>query len=148
LTQAERHNIDVIVGDSDDQFEWLYGNHASHMEAHGYRGPSPALLRALRSHAPDEEKPRLVIARHDGQPVAGILLTVHGKSATYLVGWSGDAGRRLRAHNLLLWRAIEQLKSAGIHWLDLGGINTDAPGVASFKRGMGGELVILAGGYV
>jgi len=148
LTQAERHGIDVIAGADDSQFEWLYGNHARHMEAHGYRGPSPALLRALRAHAPDGQQPQLLIAQQGGQPVAALLLTVHGNSATYLIGWSGDAGRRLRAHNLLLWRAVEQLKAAGIHWLDLGGINTDAPGVASFKRGMGGELVTLAGGYV
>lgn len=148
LNQAEGHDIDVVSGASDEQFEWLYDNHARHMEAHGYRGPSPALLRALRAHAPEDQQPRLLIAQQNGEPVAGILLTVHGKSATYLVGWSGDAGRRVRAHNLLLWRAVEHLKSAGIHWLDLGGINTEAPGVASFKRGMGGELVNLAGGYV
>ena len=89
-----------------------------------------------------------MIAQRESEPVAAILLTVHGNSATYLVGWSGDAGRRVRAHNLLLWRAVEHLKSAGIRWLDLGGINADAPGVAHFKRGMGGELVTLAGGYV
>ena len=148
LTQAEGQNVEVISGADDRQFEWLYDNHARNMEAHGYRGPSPALLRALRDHAPRDQKPRLLIAQHEGQPVAAILLILHGASATYLVGWSGDAGRRLRAHNLLLWRAAEHLKSAGIHWLDLGGINADAPGVASFKRGMGGELVVLVGGYV
>jgi Acetyltransferase (GNAT) domain len=148
LTQAEGHEIDVIVGTDDAQFEWLYGNHASHMAAHGYRGPSPELLRALRTHAPDDQQPLLLIAQQNGQPIAGVLLTVHGKSATYLVGWSGDSGRRLRAHNLLLWRAVERLKQSGIPWLDLGGINTEAPGVADFKRGMGGELVNLVGGYV
>lgn len=148
LTQAEGHEIDVVTGTGDDQFEWLYENHASHMAAHGYRGPSPELLRALRTHAPDDQKPLLLIAHQNGAPAAGVLLTVHGRSATYLIGWSGDAGRRVRAHNLLLWRGVEQLKSAGIHWLDLGGINTEAPGVARFKRGMGGELVNLAGGYV
>ena len=148
LAQAERHDLDVSAAAGDDQFEWLYENHASHMAAHGYRGPSPELLRALRRHAPEGQKPQLLIAHQNGGPVAGVLLTVHGNSATYLIGWSGDAGRRLRAHNLLLWRAVEQLKAAGIRWFDLGGINADAPGVASFKRGMGGELVNLAGGYV
>lgn len=148
LTQAEGHGIDVAVGESDGQFEWLYKNHTSHMAQHGYRGPSLTLLRALRDHAPEGQKPLLLIAQQSGKPIAGVLLTVHGKSATYLIGWSGNAGRRVRAHNLLLWRAVEQLKGSGIHWFDLGGINTEAPGVASFKRGMGGELVNLVGGYV
>ena len=148
LNQSEDNGVEAVIGTDAGQFEWLYDNHARHMETHDYRGPSPALLRALRDHAPPDQQPRLLIAQHDGAPVAAILLTVHGNSATYLVGWSGDAGRRLRAHNLLLWRAVEQLKSAGIRWLDLGGINADAPGVASFKRGIGGEATTLVGGYV
>ncbi len=148
LTQAEKHGVEVIAATDDGQFEWLYENHASHMEAHNYRGPSPALLRALRQNTPAGQEPLLLIAHHAGAPVAGILLAVHGKSATYLVGWSGDAGRPVRAHNLLLWRAVEQLKSAGLRWLDLGGINAEAPGVASFKQGMGGETTTLVGGYV
>jgi hypothetical protein len=148
LNQAEGHKVDVVVADDDSQFEWLYDNHAQHMADHGYRGPSPALLRALRKHASADQQPQLLIAQHEGAPVAGVLMTVHGKSATYLVGWSGDGGRKLRAHNLLLWRAVTHLKAAGIHWLDLGGINREAPGVAAFKAGMGGESVTLVGGYV
>ena len=148
LTQAEGHEIETVVGDNDSQFEWLYDNHDRHMEAHGYRGPSPDLLRALRRNASADQPPLLLIAQHEGAPVAGILVILHGNSATYLVGWSGDAGRRVRAHNLLLWRAVEHLKSANIHWLDFGGINSEAPGVASFKRGMSGEETTLVGGYV
>ena len=48
----------------------------------------------------------------------------------------------------MLWRAVEHLKSADIQWLDLGGVNAEAPGVASFKAGMGGAPVTLVGGYV
>jgi hypothetical protein len=148
LSQAERSGVEVMFGADDGQFEWLYDRHASHMAEHGYRGPSPALLRALRTNAPEDQQPRLMIAQDNGAPIAAILVCLHGSSATYLVGWSGDAGRRLRAHDLLLWRAIEHLKSAGIRWLDLGGINAEAPGLAQFKRGLGGEAVTLVGGYV
>ena len=148
LSQAERAGVLVSVGVDEDQFEWLYDNHARHMAEHGYRGPSPALLRALRAHAPQEQTPRLLIAQENGAPIAGIFLCLHGNSATYLVGWAGEAGRRLRAHNLLLWRAVEHLKTAGIRWFDLGGINAEAPGVAHFKRGLGGDPVTLVGGFV
>ena len=148
LVQAEGNEIDVVVGESDSQFGWLYDRHAQHMAAHGYRGPSPNLLRALREHAPQEQQQLLLIANHDGAPIAGVLLAIHGDSATYLVGWSGDEGRRRRAHNLLLWRAVERLKAAGVPWLDLGGINADAPGLARFKQGLGGTSVTLVGGYV
>ncbi len=148
LSQAERAGVVVTRSDEAAQFDWLCDHHARHMAEHGYRGPSPDLLRALRAHAPAEQKPVLLIAQHDGAPLAAVFLCVHGNSATYLVGWAGDAGRRARAHNLLLWRAVEQLKAAGIRWFDLGGINAAAPGVAHFKRGLGGDPVTLVGGYV
>jgi len=40
------------------------------------------------------------------------------------------------------------LKAAGIRWLDLGGINVEAPGIDHFKRGLGGDIANLVGGYV
>ena len=75
LNQGEKNQIEIVAATGDEQFEWLYGNHASHMAEHGYRGPSPELLRALRTHAPENQQPLLLVARHDGEPIAGILLT-------------------------------------------------------------------------
>jgi len=64
------------------------------------------------------------------------------------VGWTGDAGRDLRATHRLLWQAVERLKADGVSWFDLGGISDAAPGVARFKSGLGGRETQLVGGYV
>lgn len=69
----------------------------------------------------------------------------HGASATYAVGWTDDAGRRTRAQNLLLWRAIPELKAHGTKWLDVGGINAAGCGVGRFKMGLGGAFFTLTG---
>ena len=90
-----------------------------------------------------------LLARVQGEPVDGILVLCHGVAATYLVSWTGEAGRRHRANYLLLWRAMSALRKRGGRWLDLGGVDTThAPGVARFKLGLGGEPFTLTGTYI
>ena len=81
--------------------------------------------------------------------VAGMIFLVHGSTATYQVGWGNEQGRQERAHHLLLWRAICELKEQGIRRLDLGGVNTQrSAGLARFKMGLGGEVRQFAGTYI
>jgi Acetyltransferase (GNAT) domain len=81
--------------------------------------------------------------------IAGQLFLLHGKSATYFVGWNGSVGRKVSAHNYLMWQALEMLKESGIRWLDLGGVNTEeGAGIARFKLGLGAPPFIYAGTYI
>ena len=85
-------------------------------------------------------------AMEGDEVVAAILVFLHGSSATYQVGWTTGAGRKLGAHHQLLWRAVVQLKERGVLDFDLGGINDDgAAGVKKFKQGLGGKEVRLVG---
>jgi lipid II:glycine glycyltransferase (peptidoglycan interpeptide bridge formation enzyme) len=78
-----------------------------------------------------------------------MLFLIHGEAATYQLGWTSDQGRDLHAHNRLLWAAIEELKTRGVRWLDLGGVNTQrSAGVARFKIKTGGRVVTFAGTYI
>jgi len=87
-------------------------------------------------------------AKSAGQTVAAMLFLRHGAVASYHIGWSNEEGRRLNAHNLLLWRGMAYLKSQGLRALDLGGLNTrDLAGISRFKIGAGGEVVTLAGTF-
>ena len=73
---------------------------------------------------------------------------MHGDAATYHVGWSSEEGRKLGAHSLLLWHAINVLRERGLRRLDLGGVDTErGAGIARFKIGTGGAVVTLAGTY-
>ncbi len=81
--------------------------------------------------------------------VAGMMFLIHGEAATYQVGWSGDVGREHNAHNLILWRAIEELRERGVRQLDLGGVNTTrSAGIARFKMGTGGQVLTCAGTFI
>lgn len=87
-------------------------------------------------------------AQHDAPAMAAMLFLRHGRLASYYIGWADEAGRKLNAHNRLLWQAMEALKQQGVTDLDLGGINThDLPGISRFKLGTGGRVLTLAGTY-
>lgn len=149
LNQAERAGLSVEIDrDGKTQLPWLLEQYQKDKAAKRYRGPSPKLVIRMRTGMHKDGDIMLLRAVKDGVPVAGILILGHGKAATYQIGWSDAAGRAARAHNLLLWRAMQELKRQGRDWFDLGGILPDeAPGVTAFKRGMGGEEVELVGAW-
>jgi lipid II:glycine glycyltransferase (peptidoglycan interpeptide bridge formation enzyme) len=81
--------------------------------------------------------------------IAAMMFLIHGEAATYQVGWTSDKGRDLHAHNLILWKGIEELRTRGIRMLDLGGVNTiRSAGIARFKMSTGGQVLSLAGTYI
>ncbi len=148
LVQGENADLTVIDDPDCTRLPWLIEQHTEHMELGGYLSASGALLEALHRHSNPTTRLHLLVAESAGEPVSGVLLARHGNTATFLVGWTGSKGRDLRATHLLLWQAVEKLKTSGIAWFDLGGINAKAPGVERFKRGLGGEETILVGGYL
>ncbi len=156
LSGAERGPLIVDVSTEGRELPWLALRCAADQKARRYRGPSAQLavrlrnvfhkqggVLLLRAILPPEEK------GDEPEVVAGILVLRHHKTATWLIGWSGAEGRRLHAHTLLLWHAVQRLQALGTRWFDLGGINPEhAPGVTSFKRGLGGEEVALVGSFL
>lgn len=150
LTGAEKAGLTVEAGDDAQSLDWLMTQYRALMADKGFGGAPPALIARLRDNA---FTPRdLTVLRAltpEGEAVSGILLARHGSAATYLVGWNGDAGRRLKAGNLLLWTAMLHLRDQGCRALDLGGIDEVlTPGIAAFKRGMKGEEYRLAGEFL
>lgn len=79
--------------------------------------------------------------RPDAPPVAFMLFLLHAPTASYHMGWSGDQGRAVNAHTLLLWRAADHLAARGFSRLDLGLIDpARTPGLARFKQGCGAKI--------
>lgn len=65
---------------------------------------------------------KLLLAFYENQPVAGLLLTVFGGTATYLHGGSSQKYKEVMAPFLLHWEAIKLAKSLGCTAYDFGGI--------------------------
>ena len=118
-----------------DPQHWLLAAEAAQQRARGYRALPPAF-------ALNWPETRLFTATWNGEAIAAMLFLLHAPGASYHIGWSGETGRRLSAHTLLLWTAMRWLAARGITRLDLGPVDRDrAPGLLRFKLGSGARVV-------
>ncbi len=148
LNKAERQRLSVEIDETGDWLDWIVMRYAADKKARDYPGPEPAFLATLAEAFAIHRTCLILTATRDGETVAAVLLLLHGRSATYQVGWSSPDGRKLGAPTLLLWRSVSLLRERGYRDFDLGGVNDrDAAGVKSFKAGLGGEEVRLVGQY-
>jgi lipid II:glycine glycyltransferase (peptidoglycan interpeptide bridge formation enzyme) len=93
-------------------------------------------FRRIQEQLPETQRMRIMICLQGEQPVAGLVCSVIGDSAIYLLGATNESGRNLKAAYLLHWTTIQSLKDKHIRYYDLGGINpTSNPGVYHFKCG-------------
>ncbi len=91
---------------------------------------------------------RLYFAYHGGQPIAGVIILEHGKTAYYLHGASDRTQRALMGPHLLHWTLIKQYKAAGFSWYDFWGVDAAKwPGVTRFKLGFGGRVIEYPGSF-
>jgi peptidoglycan pentaglycine glycine transferase (the first glycine) len=105
---------------------------------------------------------RLLMAEHEGDMLAGLLVFQHGRRAWYLYGASSDQKRNLMPAYAVQWEAIRWARSLGCLEYDLWGVpdfdlNTLEEnfqqlsghlwGVYRFKRGFGGDLCQSSGAF-
>lgn len=152
LVNAEDSPLRVVpVARQGSQLEWILERDRQQQQRRGYAALPAGFVTAWRDLGPREGAGADVVALRaeiGREPVAAMLFLCHGRRATYHVGWSDERGREHGAHNLLLWRAMRLLREKGIERLDMGGVNTQrGAGIARFKLGTGGEVVMRAGTF-
>lgn len=92
---------------------------------------------------------RVFEAQHRGDIIAGIVVFLHAKTATWQIGHSLQPGRQMNAMNLLLWRAMCWLSERGYQHFDLGILNgEDAEGLTRFKLGSGAKAERQGGTWI
>ena len=138
------------VGTNAGQYRWLLDAEMQQREQRGLYGLP---LHFFDLYVPSRQQPAqtmLTVRADVGRDrVAGMMFLIHGQAATYQVGWTSDAGRDLHAHNLILWKGIEELRARGVRMLDLGGVNTiRSAGIARFKMSTGGQVLTHAGTFI
>lgn len=95
----------------------------------------------------------ILAARHEGELLAGIILSIYGDTATYMYGASSSHKRNLMASYAVQWEAMKLARSKGCLRYDLFGIPpTDDPdhpmhGLYRFKTGFGGRVIHRPGAW-
>lgn len=147
LRHAERHGLKLRVGRMPaDPGHWLIKADEDQARDRGYRGWPTALTCAWARDSPSQTL--LVQARDRRGHVAAMLFLLHGKNATYHMGHTTDRGRASSAHNLVLWRAMQELGSKGYKQIDLGLLHTDTIGLNRFKLQTGAKVHTMGGTWL
>lgn len=126
---------------------WLFQSDRRLSEQRGYKNWPVALTLAFCAANPGQAK--LFQAFEGRDPIAGVLVLRHGAAATYHIAQSTERGKKLSAHNLLMWEIMNWLARQGVTQLDLGLVNSeDAGGLARFKLGTGADFHRLGGTWL
>lgn len=147
LNRAERENLDIIQDWNGDSLGALLKNYMTDRLTKKYAGASPKFLSALAQFTVPRQECMILHAAEDGEIIASVLIFLHGRGATYQVGWTTPYGRDKGAHHRLLWEAMIILKTRSVTVLDTGGFNENTGGIKQFKDGLGGHAVALIGNY-
>lgn len=147
---AAKKGVEVREGGDADMESWyaLCRETAERdgIAVHGldyYRG----LFEASRRYGPAAPVVKLLLARHEGDLLAGNVVLFHGPSAVYLYGASSGVKRNLMPAYALQWEAIRMAREAGCRSYDFYGIPPRADeghpmfGLYQFKTGFGGRIV-------
>jgi peptidoglycan pentaglycine glycine transferase (the first glycine) len=105
---------------------------------------------------------RLLLAEHEGELLAGLVVLRFHDTAIYMYGASSDQKRNLMPTYLLQWEAMQWAREQGCRTYDLWGVPDEDEetleaefvarsdglwGVYRFKRGFGGRLVRTVGAW-
>ncbi len=146
--KSQRSGVTVTAAPFDAARDlWILSLDRAQQRAMGYRGyPRPFTL-AFAQQNPDAA---ITYVAHKGHSqIAAMIFLLHHPTATYHIGWSGEAGRRTNAHHLILTQAARDLAAHGMTILDLGQIDSRrTPGLARFKLGSGAQPMPLGGTWL
>lgn len=148
LRHAERADFEVRISDQGAYFGWILENYAQDKLHKGYDGASVKLINALAREFLVGKNMLIATCLLEGEPIAAIVVFVHGSSATYQIGYTSEMGREMSAHHMLLWKMCAALRERAVYDFDLGGVNEmQSRGVYAFKKAMGADLVTTCGVY-
>ncbi len=123
---------------------WLLDADLKQQKSKGFRNLPQTFLTAFDAENPGNTC--VYTAYEKGEPIAAMLFLLHGKVATYHLGWTGPLGRARASHHAILMHAADVLSRQSIERIDLGTIDFEnAKGLAHFKRGTGATLRPLGG---
>lgn len=149
---AQRKGVTVRQGDTSDMAAWYAMYHATAMRDGFSVHEQKYYCDVLRS-LQNAKLATLLLAHHDGDLLAGIVVFHMGDKAIYMYGASSNEKRNLMAPYLLQWEGMRWAKSEGAAIYDLWGIpdrleeSEDLWGVYRHKRGYGGEIVRYVGAF-
>ena len=149
---AGRRGVEVSVAGDDADFEAFVDLMGVTASRERFAIHHPSYYRDVwQTFRP--EHGALLIARHQGTPLAALMVVGAGRTAAYVFGGSSNQYRNLMAPHALQWAAMQWARGHGYTRYDLWGMaDPDDPsdamaGVHRFKLGFNPDLVTYPGAF-
>ncbi len=145
---ASKKGIEISWGSADDLEQWykLYKTTAERDKISIHSLDYYKKVFNLAKEYKGAPSVKIILAKHENDLLAGIVVVFDGQRATYLYGASSNIKRNLMPAYALQWEAIKIAKEAGCLSYDMFGIppvnDPKHPmyGLYRFKTGFGGEI--------
>ncbi len=148
LGKAQKKGLSIENSNSDRAFKIMLERYDQECNKRGFSHPSPDFVKAVRNASENHKKIQILFAKMDQQRISGLLNIGYGDTCYQLIAWNSSVGKCYDSHRLLLWESLLLAKKMGYRWYDLGGVNEIIrPGVAQFKKGIGGHKYVYIGRF-
>jgi len=131
VRRAMGMELDVVVGDDADEHYRVYAQSVRNLG-------TPVFPRALFRAVLDEMDADILVVRHQGRAVAGVLSLYHGDTAYPYWGGGTAAARALRANDRMYFALMSHARARGCRAFDFGRSKVGT-GAAAFKKNWGFE---------
>ncbi|NUB28572.1 GNAT family N-acetyltransferase [Azospirillum brasilense] len=140
LAKAEGAGLEIVEGSAPEILDAIDDLFIQTQRRKGFRAFDSRTLTKVHRALPDGMKMHAVMASHNGEPVAGVVVSLLGDTALMQNSATAEAGLPLNAAFLVHWKAMQWVKANGGKRYDLHGVNAQVnPGVHLFKRGFAGK---------
>lgn len=138
LNKSEKQNLSVKIENDLKSTDLFLNKYIEYKSFKKFSGPTAKFIKEEMVIAYAFKQLHIAWAYLNNEPIAGILITTHGESASYRIGWNSNLGKKTNAHYLLIWTMLLKLKKLGFKSFDLGGILPgEQDSLTHFKCGLG-----------
>ncbi len=138
IRKAERQGVEVVeTSTAADFVDAYYRLHLDTRRRQGVPAQPRRFFERLWSDVLAQKFGFVLLAYHEGQPIAGAVFLAWNRTMTYKYGASDARHWELRPNNLLFWRAIERGCRDGYAIFNLGRTDLDNRGLREFKTSWG-----------
>jgi len=136
--KARKQGFDLVMADDDSAWRFLYETHVENMSAIGGQAKPWEHFVAMRKTIPFEWR-RLMLAKHNGTPVAAMLLFCFNRTVEYITPVIKHEYRSMQPLSFLIWHGMINAVRSGFRWWNWGGTWVTQKSLHHFKAGWGAK---------
>lgn len=143
IKKSFREGVTVALHRTPESVAAFYRLNCETRKKHGLPPQPYCFFKKIYEHILARSLGFVVIAVHRGREIAGALCFCSREKIIFKYGASLQSGRRVRANNLVMWKAIQWSSENGFSQFCFGRTDLHHAGLRRFKAGWGGDETMI-----